>query len=33
MLVQFDKDYVAQSASQPWGTWYAEQLVAHFASA
>jgi hypothetical protein len=33
MLVQLDKDYGAQSVSQPWEAWYAERLVAHFASA
>ena len=33
LLVQLDKDYRSQSPEQPWEAWYAERLVAHFASA
>jgi len=32
LLVQLDKDYRNQSPEQPWEAWYAERLVAHFAS-
>ncbi|HEX6310204.1 MAG TPA: hypothetical protein VF152_01095 [Acidimicrobiia bacterium] len=31
MLVQLDRDYTAQSPSEPWEDWYAERLVGHFA--
>jgi hypothetical protein len=32
LLVQLDKDYSSQSPEQHWEAWYAERLVAHFAS-
>jgi hypothetical protein len=32
MLVQLDKDYTAQSPSEPWEDWYAARLVEHFTS-
>jgi hypothetical protein len=33
LLVQLDKDYVAQVPSQPWEAWYAERVVARFGDA
>jgi hypothetical protein len=30
MLVQLDRDYVAESPDTPWSAWYAERIVGRF---
>jgi hypothetical protein len=32
LLVQLDRDYTAAARDERWEDWYAERLVAHFAS-
>jgi hypothetical protein len=32
MLVQLDRDYSERKPDEPWESWYASRLVAHFAS-
>jgi hypothetical protein len=32
LLVQLDRDYTAAAPDERWEDWYAERLVAHFAS-